>query len=346
MNGFRKWDSLNSFHDVIRGVNKVAVHRTLRDQDYKVTYGFKIKIHGTNAGVRVQPNGQVAAQRRSSDIPGDTDNGGFRAWVEANPSYWATFHNPDLATYVWGEWAGPGIQQDVACSATPEPVFYPFAIDTYDVAGQLQQRLYDPQEISFRMSGTMPAPSSVKTLPYHSKVTIDFGDKDATVATVMALNDEVEQIGERDPLMASMFGIEGKGEGLVGYPMVGNGLSYAPDEIPMWSVLNFKAKAENLRVNRSRDAVHLKAQWFPTKNLFAEAFCTEQRMEQALAEAVDGQLDPCRTRDFIEWVKADILKESVAEREESNIDWNDVVGGISANAALWYKGRIALEGQS
>jgi hypothetical protein len=340
MNGFRKWDSLNSFHEVIRGVGKHKVYDALRAQDYRVTYGCKIKLHGTNAAVRIQPNGKIVAQRRSADIPAGTDNGGFRAWVEAGTDYWASLRDPLRTIYVWGEWAGPGIQTDVACSQTVEPAFYPFAIDTYGGDGALEARHYQPETITAHLKTTMAAPAAMHVLPYHSTVTINFGDKDETVEAVMKLNDEVEAIGNHDPLMAEMFGIDGKGEGLVCYPMVGASPSYTLADIPLWETLNFKAKAEDHRVNRSRDAVHLKAQWFPSKNAFADSFCTPQRMQQALSEAVFGKLDPKLTREFIEWVKADVFKESEAEREESNIEWTDVSGAISAAAALWYKARI------
>lgn len=339
-NGFRKWDSINSFHEVIRHVGKASVYETLRANDYRVTFGTKIKLHGTNAAVRIQPNGKIAAQRRSSDIPGTADNAGFRAWVEANHGYWTSLVNPDRTTYVWGEWAGPGVQLDVACSLTAEPAFYPFAIDLYGNDGAMIERQYQPETIATTLKATMAAPATVHVLPWYDQITINFGDKDQTVEAVMKLNDEVEAIGNHDPLMSDLYGIDGKGEGLVCYPIVGDQPSYTIKEIPLWTALNFKAKAEDHRVNQSRDAVHLKAQWFPSKNLFADAFCTPQRMEQALKEAVDGDLDVKRTRDFIEWVKADVFKESVAEREESAIVWDEVSGAIAAAAALWYKAKI------
>ncbi|TPK78212.1 RNA ligase family protein [Mesorhizobium sp. B2-4-17] len=62
-------------------------------------------MHGTNAAVRIDPDGTVTVQKRSSDIKPETDNFGFASWVEANKEVFAPFP-ADETVIVYGEWAG------------------------------------------------------------------------------------------------------------------------------------------------------------------------------------------------------------------------------------------------
>lgn len=52
-----------------------------------VTYRAKIKLHGTNAGIQITPEGEVAAQKRSQIINSQNDNAGFATWVAKNIKY-------------------------------------------------------------------------------------------------------------------------------------------------------------------------------------------------------------------------------------------------------------------
>ena len=81
---FKKWDSLNQFHEVIKGLNYPRIYATLKANDFKLDYGLKIKLHGTNACVRIDPNGSVTGQKRSSDVSFTQDNMGFAVWVDRN----------------------------------------------------------------------------------------------------------------------------------------------------------------------------------------------------------------------------------------------------------------------
>jgi hypothetical protein len=47
-----------------------------------ITYGAKVKLHGTNAGIRIMPNGSVFAQSNKKELTLEKDNGEFAAWVE------------------------------------------------------------------------------------------------------------------------------------------------------------------------------------------------------------------------------------------------------------------------
>ncbi|MFI8084349.1 RNA ligase family protein [Kitasatospora sp. NPDC086009] len=74
------------------------------------------KIDGTNAGIHVSPDGQVAAQSRNRIITPDSDNYGFARWVADNADELAHILGPGLH---FGEWWGQGIQRRYGLTERP-----------------------------------------------------------------------------------------------------------------------------------------------------------------------------------------------------------------------------------
>ena len=67
-----KWTSIGGFHNV----NKLLeVYPNLNIGE--ITYRAKIKLHGTNGGVVIDPNGKVTAQSRESVLTPKNDNKNF-----------------------------------------------------------------------------------------------------------------------------------------------------------------------------------------------------------------------------------------------------------------------------
>src|SRR5436305_965585 len=106
MRGFKKWSELNQFHEIVKNLNYPRIHNCLSTNNYEIPFGLKIKLHGTNACVRIEPDGKVVAQKRSSDLLPPADNAGFRAWVESEESYFGRLADCTRTTYVFGEWCG------------------------------------------------------------------------------------------------------------------------------------------------------------------------------------------------------------------------------------------------
>ena len=340
MKQFRKWNDLNQFHEVRGNLNSPRVHNMLKAVDYKIPYSFKIKLHGTNACVRIESDGKVVAQKRSSDIPSNSDNAGFRAWVESQESYFATLAQSDKVVYLYGEWCGPGIQSNVACSETKTKMFWVFSVDLVQ-DGQLLYRYYHPDLIDARLGKQMP--DEMLVVPWHSHLTIDFMDPPKTKEALDKLNVVVEAIGEQDPLLKELFDIEGCGEGLVAYPRLGtcSGVGAYKGDEEYFNWFNFKAKSEYHRVNKTKTAVAFDPEKFASVQMFADSYCTEQRLLQAFVEGVEGRKDMRLTPDFIKWVVRDIWKESETEREVSpDLDWKAVSKACSSRAVLWYKAKV------
>jgi hypothetical protein len=314
--------------------------------DYKIKYGLKIKLHGTNAAVRIEPDGKVVAQKRSSDLVGFAENAGFRAWVEANERYFASLALSDATLIVYGEWAGPGVQSGVALDSIPKKHFFPFAIDRHH-ATEGQERLYCPEQMEGILGSDCP--NDIIVIPWHSTVEIDFVNKIEIEKSLFELNRATEAVGLEDPFIKDIFGTSGCGEGFVCYPFLGAdaGVAYSGSELEHFSHFNFKSKSEHHRVNKTKAAVAFDPEKFANKNRFADSFCTEQRMEQGFREFV-GEETPRtmkETATFIKWVCSDVHKESKTEmeafHEETGLTWADISKVVSSRAALWYKEKIS-----
>ena len=346
MTEFRKWTSLNQFHEVMRNIQSRRYSEYLNSVDNKLTYFGKIKMHGTNASVTITPEGKVIAGKRSSFLPeGGTggDNAGFASWVAKNANGFLALreaYEDTVTITVYGEWCGPGVQDNVACSMTDQKFFYVFSADTYHEEGR--SRLYEPQAIELELPG-LDAIDNVIILPFHCKVQFDFSDADSLKKALDNINKEVEAIGERDPFMFDNFGIEGAGEGLVFFPVVNeDGWSYDNvQQMELFSVLNFKAKSEHHRVNKTRTAVAANPEAIAAKANFAAVFCTDARFEQAFDEAVGRVKDMKLTGEFIKWCCQDVFKESETERELMGVEWKQLSGVVSRDAANWYKAKCA-----
>jgi hypothetical protein len=340
MKKFRKWNDLQQFHEVTKNLNYPRIHAALKEVGFKIEYGFKVKLHGTNAAIRIEPDGKVIAQKRSSDITTAKDNAGFAKWVEDNEYYFSKLADSNYTTYIYGEWCGPGVQKGVACAETNHKYFYVFAFDLCDDE-EFKARYYDPADID-RFLGNSCI-DQVLVIPWHFRLTIDFLDKVRTQESLILLNHEVEKIGQQDPFMYSVFEIDGAGEGLVGYPLLGNkpGIVYVKDEIDLFSWFNFKAKSELHRVNKTPKAVNYDPEKFASIQLFADAYCTEARFEQGFTDALSRRKDMRLVPDFISWVVRDIYKESETERAVNpDLDWKAISKACSTRAVLWYKAKV------
>ena len=346
MSKFVKWNDLNQFHEVVKSLGHNRIYQKLVANDFKIKFGLKVKLHGTNAAVRIDPDGKVTAQKRSSDLLGTADNCGFRAWVERNEAFFSNLAILDTTIVIFGEWAGPGVQQGVAVSQIPNKCFFPFAIDYFTdyVETGKHIRAYDPKRIENFLDGKLKAcPNDIIVIPWYDAVEIDFVNKLETEKSLVKLNLLTEKVGESDPFIKEIFDVEGNGEGFVCYPMLGNipGL-YMDEELEHFSHFNFKSKSEHHRVNKTKDAVSFDPEKFANKNRFADAFCTEQRFEQGFREFMDESIERTmqKTSGFIAWVCRDVAKESKTEQEETGISWKDLSKVVSSRAAIWFKARI------
>lgn len=322
-----KFPSIESFAHVWRSMNR-------RFDPTPTVFGAKIKLHGTNGGVRVNNDGTVVAQSRSRDLTPEDDNAGFAAWVAQTADAWSldprVFIDISHITY-FGEWAGKGIQKNDAVTRLDDKYFFVFAI-------QIDDRVYtDPNYIET----AIPDLDHVIVLPWynHELTAVYWTNAALTNLWIDRLNEEVDRIGACDPFIKDLFDIEGPGEGLVLMPFAG--IETHGMERDEFAHLTFKAKSEAHRVKKMGSAVSKRVEVPVGVHEFVDMFATEARFEQGLMEACDGIAEKPRTADFLKWVGNDIIKESEVERAEAGLEWKDLAKHVNQVAVRWFHAKCA-----
>ena len=133
MNKFISYPSIEQYRNVIRNVKNITQFVKLDENGEavfnrnaelpKIQFEGTVKLHGTNASVCGNKDGDIWAQSRNNIITPENDNAGFAKFVESNKNYFKDIINilleayPDYQTVViFGEWCGAGIQKNVGIS--------------------------------------------------------------------------------------------------------------------------------------------------------------------------------------------------------------------------------------
>lgn len=321
-----KWTKTYAFHNVVKAVRgAINAGASLPTQ---VVYRAKVKLHGTNAGIRVDPDGTVTAQSRNRDLTTDDDNAGFAAWVESHRDRFTALARVDRPFVVYGGWCGRGIMKSCAIHQVKGPVLAVFAVQMGD-----EERAHvwqEPTEIAqvLRLVRDLPA---LHILPWHGEtVRVDFCDHGTLAAAVDCITPAVDRVEACDPWVRDTFGKEGVGEGLVYFPV-----NVRPARSVVTRLL-FKAKGEKHRVNHQKKAVQIDPEVAASVEAFVDMMVTEARCEQAVAEACGGEYDKRHTGAFLRWVGNDVRDEGAAELEASGLEWGQVAKACNTRARDWF----------
>lgn len=322
---FLKWPSIGHLNNVVASVKKIGEH-----PETVVLYRFKVKLHGTNASVRIFSDGRVLAQSRTRQITPSDDNHCFAKWVMACTPVWQSIC-ADVAhasVTVFGEWFGNGINQGDAVCMAKEKQFAVFA-----VVLDSEQLLSDPDDIKALIAPVLDLPG-LHVLPWHGEAfTIDLrGETDP-----VELNAMVAAIGERDPWAADVLGIEGPGEGVVAYPLQLNSDSERMRLLRHASFLMFKAKHERHAVKQQKRPARVVTEVSASAEIFAGKTVTDARLEQFRID-VDPDRLPENFGRFNKRLVEDICTECEAELDAAKLTLKDVTRPITLLArAYWFQ---------
>ena len=285
---FQRWPDIESLGNVVKAARRCG------GTSLVVTYRPKIKLHGTNAAVRVAADGAVTAQSRTRDITPDDDNYGFAAWVEGKADSFRWLAKGQEAIF-YGEWCGHGINDGTAVQQIGRKVFAIFEGPAH--RGDVLRVCH---HIDF----------------YGPERTVNLLD-DADVAAFAAeVNAAVAVVEAEDPWVLENFGVSGVGEGLV---------YYALNDVPA-AVRMFKAKGEKHRVNKTKTAAAVDEEVLATKGAFVSKYVTDARLSQALAEVCGGTFDKTKTGMVLAWVCRDVEKESHDDRP---LPWKELSAAVA-----------------
>ena len=313
---FTKWPSINKFSDVYFSAQ--------RNQIKSAILRGKIKLHGSNAAIRVQDS-DLVGQKRSADVRIGDDNAGFAAWLD-KVEY---FGGQTLSGMIFfGEWAGPGVQKGDAVGSIPNKKFFVFAVAPVTM---LSVEL-DPDKIQELVTSAFGDHPDIIVLPWYTEAKevrmMDQDEAQAFINEATQLVDDV--VAKEDPFIKETFGVEGPGEGIV---------YYALDQDEYWREWMFKVKSEAHTVNKSKNRNHVAPEKPDGIDDFIERFFTENRFEQMLNDTLGGVADRKQTGDFLKAVMSDVHKESVNEIELADFEWKDVAKYSVQKTRLWFMDR-------
>lgn len=314
---FQKYSSIENFVSVHHELKKL-VFPTERPS---VRYKAKIKLHGTNAGIFVSPDGTIKAMKRTGFITPENDNHGFAAFVESiRPALDALSKTINSPWTIFGEWAGKGVQKHDAVSKLEEKHFFIFQLRNENTGDYISE----PEHIS-QVTHPHLAFQRIKIIPWSGAFFVDYSLENSVIGFVDCINKAVDLVNQEDPYIKDQFNISESGEGYVLYPT----------EIskPCKVKLMFKAKTER----HSVDGIKTKAATVDpvmSENAaaFALQFVTEARIDQAIFELFNGDLSNCTLKDlgpYLKWIGQDVHKESQATLIESGLEWSGVAKAVT-----------------
>jgi hypothetical protein len=328
---FKKWHDIDSLSHVIRSRNQSDWMKSVGE----VTYYPKIKLHGTNASIRITPEG-IFPQSRSRILTLEHDNYGFAAWLKAHEAQFesllTTVQYLSFDVTIYGEWFGPGVQSGVASSQTDKKHFAVFAMEVVGSDGQIAFTS-DPLVLACAIIISF---ETFHILPWaYEPIKVNFEDPTSLANFADIVNGHVQECEKVDPWIKQKFGIEGPGEGFVYY-------ANPHDANPYLKGFMFKAKGEEHRVNKTKSAATVNPELLKSVGAFVDFSVTEARLQQGFREAVNEVAEPKLTPDFLRWVANDILKECTDELVSNGLEWKQVASQVSKKAREWYFERMKV----
>ncbi len=328
--------SIDQFSHVRRNVLWKAQYRGLDENSEPImdrtalmptlSYEGTCKLHGTNFGICFEKNNGFYCQSRERIISVGNDNAGSATWANSvSEEDWnilrANFPADWFKIAIYGEWAGQGIQKNVAIS-TLSKAFYIFAARLISEDGEKEEWL------DVRNWVLPEGIYNIYNFPTF-KIDINFESPEYAIAEI---NKWVLDVEAECPV-GKAFGVSGIGEGIVWKCIT-----------PGWESSRywFKAKGDKHANSKVRKLATVDIEKFESEQAFINSVLDEGRLEQGynwLKENNKPQ-DQSSTGDFIRWIFNDVVKECSPEMEASNIEEKSLGKLLSGPAKKWYFARL------
>jgi len=344
--GFARWPEIVGLH-VVR---KNLLREGAIVPPELITYKGKIKLHGNNGGISIsEKDGEyvVEAQSRSRVLSVKDDLMGFAKWTDAHKDAFVHVRKElkkafpgTTKTVVFGEWCGTGVQSNVALSKINRKIFAVFSLLIDDGI------ISDPSAIASFFPPTLP--ENLFIIPWMTSdecgeaIGLDFNKEKVAHLEVEVgkINALIQRIDNIDPWVLETFRVSGPGEGVVWYPVsLQNGHLLS---IPHFEKLAFKAKGEKHAVAKQDKPAQIKPQAASGVAEFVSNFVTDGRGEQGISKILEngGKPTKAQTPQFIQWMVADVKKESAVELEASGLTWKQVEKEVGSAARTWFLAHV------
>lgn len=327
----KPFTEIESFRHIVASVKKFCADRgkPLPTIDYVGT----VKLHGTNAGVRVTPD-FVQPQKRTDIVTVGQDNAGFAAFCHGKDDIFRAITSEQIGSDItlFGEWCGGNIQKNVAITQLPKH-FVIFA--GYDASLDRYLRIEDitnylPEGVNFNIHGIY----FINQIdPY--KITIDFSKPEDSLAKL----EEFTLAVEEECPWGKFRGVSGVGEGIVWTP--------ASFEFESVTGLWFKTKGMKHAAKGAKKATNVQASPEKLESIRAivESVLPVWRLEQGITFLKENgkEIIPQNTGEYIKWVSQDVLKEDVDIIVANGFEWKAIVPYLMPQIRQFYMKKVDEE---
>ena len=363
---FLKYPSIDQFRNYLRNLNYwkdiLALQpEELRHQLNKITLHGTVKIHGTNAcvGYDVKKD-KLFFQSRNNIIAVGNDNAGFAQYATDNENFYKNAIKEVISiyqdeccepyeldnVYIYGEWAGQGIQKGIALSAV-ERFFSPF-----QVAFVKDDVIVNCLDFG---TGFYESENKIKEILFNEKVRcfpVTVFPTYCVELNMDNISDVQQQIVnltlkiEDECPVGKYFGVNGIGEGVIFtsinaikfYPIEENHIQLHKPLESKFLHLNFKSKGMLHSVSKVKTIVPVDVEKIKKEQEFIEYAVTENRLNQGLEYLKENhlELDVENIGTFIKWIVGDVMKEEIDTIRENGLSEKGVPKLIGNKAKKWF----------
>ena len=342
-----KYPSIDQFKNVIRRVKDVTYY-VGKDENGdpvydktrqlpKLEFFGTVKIHGTNAGIRLNFDGSIVPQSRERDLSLESDNAGFYVFVMQREQFFKDMISKIAGSgfesaVLYGEWAGKGVQKGVAVSEIDKKLFvFGVRVNYQDKSVWLEGK--DVISIPFLSEKNLDVLHAnevylITEFPTWEFV-IDFENPESIQNQFVDIVDRIES----ECPVGKSFGVSGVGEGIV--------ISHQSDK---YGFMQFKCKGEKHSNSKVKSIAPVDELAFNQAKEFATNYTTQARLEQGIYVLTnEHQLDMSDTKNigpFLKWVSQDIFKEEQQSILDNNLDPKKVAHAIQNIARNWFLNRV------
>ena len=289
-----------------------------------IRYVGTVKLHGTNASVRIEGD-QVFAQSRSRVLSIGDDNFGFAQFVEANKQLFLDMRryfivDETLPLTIYGEWCGKGIQNGVAISQLDRHfVIFSCLIDGKFYRADIRMDMLADEIPVWNAAGVF----HIHQVPAYD-IVVDFARPEAAVDRLTELTVAVEN----ECPWGKFRGVSGVGEGIVWSPL-DHSLGH-----DWW----FKSKGLKHKKEGKAPKVEVAPEVVESMRELAEKLLPEWRLEQGLSALRERglEIEPKNTGAYIKWISEDILKEETDVLEANGVEWKKISSFVIQNARQFF----------
>lgn len=344
-----KYTSIEQFRNTVSSIRSCAKHYNVNTDDVVMTFEGSVKLHGTNAAVILDVDGNYYGQSRERVLSAEEDNMGFAKMIQSNE--YKSFlklllqkimdEAPNrknlLSVGVFGEFAGQGIMKQVGISNMPK-FFAPFDVCLfYPYEGNDKTKQFDVIYLDSNFLKEFEN-ESLRIFPSYPTYTMDINFNDIALAEK---SNEISNLTinvENECPFAKKHGFTGIGEGVVWKFVKLKDNPNFPEGFDNFKYhdLMFKVKGEKHSVSKVKTLAPVDVEKLKKIADFVEYACTENRLNQGIEYLKEQniELSTKSTSDYIRWVMNDILKEESDVIKENNIDWKSaskLIGKKTAN---------------